>query len=78
MCACTLCIISARLHVHVVVKSDYQHPGSTRRSTQLAAQPSLGKNTGKPPSVVRKGLNSHVFWYKKLPDIGSPLNDNLT
>ena len=41
--------------------SDYQQLGSTRRSTQLAAQPSLGKNTGKLPSVhnintVRKGF----------------------
>ena len=44
--------------------SDYQHLGLTRRSTQLAAQPSLGKNTGKPPSVhnintIRKGLKSN-------------------
>ena len=31
--------------------SDYQHPCSTWHSTQLAAQPSLGKNTGKPLSV---------------------------
>ena len=43
-----LCI---RMHIRVVVKSDYQHPGLTRRSTQLATQPSLGKNTGKLPTV---------------------------
>ena len=57
--------------------SDYQHLGSTQRSTQLAAQPSLGKNTGKPPSVhnintVCKGLNYYTvleYWSSHIDHI---------
>ena len=76
MFTCTMhkyCIIVHCLHVHVQVLcnkiSDYRSaPGfdtalhTVRYSIQFAPQPSLGKNTGKPPSIhnintARKGLN---------------------
>ena len=68
MCVCTcvhaLCICtvhnSACVHVHVVLISisDYRHLGSTLRSTQLAAQPSLCKNNVAPSA---RGLTCPCF-----------------